>query len=290
MTNLWQCRKFNGIWQLPPIQHYFLLALVSPFSGLLIFVWYVYYSARTHWTLLNITLFTESLISAYCRKTVSEKRYSWSQQGSSCSPWNQLTVIRHQLSELTRSTFSSKKSYSFLLRVIFSPQKIKQRLFADKTIYLPGVICFATSLQSVSNRTFNPASQHTVINISLLNTELLSVLLFSHSIYSSFIRQHLNFPLKNSALLHLLLYLFPTFNVLAKLTAVTLVWTHIQRLDVLSFHPTLPLGTNTLAFFRTTNTRASFHVHLVVSTPLIFSILFHLWKQEKRHKLLSLVI
>lgn len=99
-----------------------------------------------------------------------------------------------------------KESYSFVLRVLFSPRKIKRRLFADNTIYLPGVICSATSLQSVSSRrTFNQASQHTAINISLLNTELLPVLLFSHSIYSSFIPiHHLNFPFKNSALLHLL--------------------------------------------------------------------------------------
>lgn len=140
-------------------------------------------------------LFTESLISAHCRKTVSGKRYLWSQQGSPCTPWKQLTVIRHQKSELLIEGAPSvpKRELLFLLRVLFSPGKIKQRLFADNTTYLPGEIFFATSLQSVLNRrTFNPASQHRATDIPLLNTELLSVVLFSHSIHSSFIPlQHL---------------------------------------------------------------------------------------------------
>lgn len=110
-------------------------------------------------------LFTESLIQAHCRKTVSMNTFFLSQQCSSCTPWNQLTVIRHQQSEFIGSAFSSEKLL-FLLRVLFSPARIKRWLFADSTTHLLGEICFATSLQSLVNRrTFAPASWHTAIGI-----------------------------------------------------------------------------------------------------------------------------
>ena len=61
VTNLGQCRKLNGIWQLPPIQHYLFLSLASPFSALLILGKLVYDSARTHWILGNIACYLLNL-------------------------------------------------------------------------------------------------------------------------------------------------------------------------------------------------------------------------------------
>ena len=109
-------------------------------------------------------VFIGPLISALCRNSFQE-HYGLrplspqgsaglrSQQGSSCTLRNQLTVIQPQWSELTGSAFKSEKGVTlFLLRVLFPPARIKQRLFADNTTpHLLGDICFATSLQSVGN-------------------------------------------------------------------------------------------------------------------------------------------
>lgn len=84
-------------------------------------------------------------------------------------------------------------------------------LLADNTTYLPGEICFATSLQAVLNRrTFKPASWHIVINIPLLNTEICGALFSFHPVlfHTSSASEEFSFPLKNPALLHLFCYTF----------------------------------------------------------------------------------
>lgn len=133
-------------------------------------------------------LFTESLIQAYCRKTVSGKMYLLSQQGSPCTPWNQLTVMRHQQSELIASPFSSKKRVTlFLLRVLFS-KKNKAKAFCRQYYLCPrrNLLCYISAIIIIQENLQPNQPVHSNRH-TLLNTELLCAVLFSHFIQSSFI-------------------------------------------------------------------------------------------------------
>lgn len=151
VTNLGQCRKLNGIWRLPPIQHYFLLSLVSPFSALLIIVKLLYYSARTHWILLNITCYLLDLQSRLFAGNKFQEHCAlqplfpvW--VGLFMYPKNQLTS---RMATVVRTHWECLQVWELLFFVesTFPSNKNKERLFADNsTPHLLGVICFTASI------------------------------------------------------------------------------------------------------------------------------------------------